>query len=209
MEIELGQCAQFSIYHLVQLKEGEERLKLDESSPGLFTQQVDTILATKPNPAKPEPQSHVLDGDVEATRAPDSPKKSPKEMLTEPTTLGGISKLLRSKNAGPFEITLDVMFESEAEYELLRISGVLNATSMAQLFQIDEDDIVWEGFFDQALAYKVTIPRMRHGKLAASGGYMENDVHASQQYISLMSMRLPEELIERWKRLHQERDTKI
>jgi hypothetical protein len=208
MEIGLGPCAQFSIYHLMQLKEGEERLRLNGSSLGLFTQQVEVIHASKPNTARPEPQSHILDGTVEATRALHSPEKSSKEILTEPKTLGDISKMLRSKNAGPFEVTLDVMFETKAVYQVVKDSGCLSATAMAQLFEVQENDIVWEGFFDQALAYKVTIPRMRHEKLAASGGYMENDVHASQQYIGLMNLALPEDLIERWKQLHQERDTK-
>lgn len=204
MEIELGPCAQFSIYHLMQLKEGEERLKLNSSSSGLFNQHVEVIQASASSAAKSEVQQFkVLDEDVETKRAPDSPKKSFEHVYTNPKTLGDISKLLRSKNAGPFEVTLDVMFDCDAEYRLVKASGFLTITTMAQLFEIREDDIIWEGFFDQALAYKVTIPRMRKGKPAASGGYMENDVHASQQYIGLMNMALPEVLIERWNRLHE------
>jgi hypothetical protein len=74
---------------------------------------------------------------------------------------------------------------------------------MARLFNIPEDDIIWNGFFDQALAYKVTIPRLRKGKPTASGGYMENDVHASQQYIGLMNLALLEELVQGWKRIQK------
>jgi len=200
MEIELGPCAQFSIYHLMQLKVGEEGLNLDKTSPGLSTQIVEILGAPLSSTSGRTPlQSTDLDDEVETVKAPDRSKKTMKAKRKDPRTLGDIAKLLRSKNAGPFEVTSDVMFASEAEYQLVKASGILNATSMARLFGIQEDDIVWEGFFDQALAYKVTIPRTRNGKLAASGGYMENDVHASQQYIGLMNMKLPEVLKEQWK----------
>ena len=88
------------------------------------------------------------------------------------------------------------MFDSEEEYQLVKESNLLTIASMAQLFAIQEDDIVWAGFFDQALAYKVTIPRLRNGKPTAAGGYMENDVHGSQMYLGLMNIELPETLIQ-------------
>ena len=34
-------------------------------------------------------------------------------MATVPTPLRDIAKVVRSKNAGPFEITLDIVFKSE------------------------------------------------------------------------------------------------
>jgi hypothetical protein len=75
---------------------------------------------------------------------------------------------------------------------------------MSELFEICKRYMIWNGFFDQALAYKVTILRLSNGKPVASGGYMRNDVHASQQYVAFMNLALPEVLTKEWNRLQQE-----
>jgi hypothetical protein len=204
MQTELGPCAQFSVYHLMQLKDGEERLKSDDSSLGIFTQEVisiNTVESASP-PVCPSPLSNTEKGTrwAGATNGITEIERRP---LIHPKTLGDISRLLRSKNAGPYEVTLDVMFDLEAEYQLVKASNLLNKKSMANIFGIKGSDILWSGFFDQALAYKVTIPRLRNGKSTASGGYMENDVHASQQYIGLMNLVLPGSLVEEWDQLQQ------
>ena len=205
MQNELGPCAQFSVYHLMQLKQGEERLKLSNSSPGIFAQEVAIICASDLGSQRIRPSPFAgLERNVKSEGRTNDVVETQRQARINPKTLGDISRLLRSKNAGPYEITLDVMFDSEAEYQLVKKSNFLNSTSMAMLFEIDKNEIIWNGFFDQALAYKVTIPRLRNGKPTASGGYMENDVHASQQYIEFMNLELPEGLIERWNKLQQE-----
>lgn len=205
MQNELGPCAQFSVYHLMHLKEGEERLRLDENSPGLFTQDI-AVLCASDSVYPVEARNMFAEADKRATNGAahmNGISASP-IIRSNPKTLGDISKLLRSKNAGPYEITLDVMFDSEAEYQLVKQSNMLTAASMAKLFDIKEEDILWNGFFDQALAYKVTIPRLRNGKPTASGGYMENDVHGSQMYIGFMNLALPADLIQQWNKLQQQ-----
>jgi hypothetical protein len=207
MQNELGPCAQFSVYHLMQLKEGEERLKLNDGSPGMFSQELTMICASESSNIISSPSPLRVSGKgVKSKETANNVAENKQKPRTNPKTLGDISKLLRSKNAGPYEITLDVMFDSEAEYQILKKSDLLSTTSMAKLFEINESEVLWSGFFDQALAYKVTIPRMRNGKPTASGGYMENDVHASQQYIGLMNLALPQYLLEEWNKLQQRKD---
>lgn len=203
--LELGPCAQFSVYHLMELEEGEEGLKLDQHSPGLFKLKITGIKASNASGTNQTflPPVKVVPNVKAGSKVP-KVEKSNQSKKRDPKTLGDISTLLRSKNAGPFEITLDVMFESQSVYQLIKESKFLNSASMAKLFQIAEDDIVWNGFFDQALAYKVTIPRLRNGKPTASGGFMENDVHASQQYISFMNLSLPDEVVVAWNKLVEE-----
>jgi hypothetical protein len=204
METALGPCAQFSIYHLMQLREGEERLRLDSSSHGLFAQEIAVMGASESTVVGVFPPAFSIPAKAAKTdETTDISSEDQRRTKTEPRTLGDISRLLRSKNAGPFEVTLDVMFESEAEYKLVKGSNFLNIKSMAQLFRIREEDVLWQGFFDQALAYKVTIPRTRNGKITAGGGYMESDVHASQQYIGLMNMALSDDVVERWNKLQR------
>ena len=41
--------------------------------------------------------------------------------------LGDIAKACKSKNAGPFELTLDIMFDDAATFEKVRATGVISA----------------------------------------------------------------------------------
>jgi hypothetical protein len=210
MQTELGPCAQFSIYHLMELENGEERLRSDKAPNGLFTHEIAIFQAPVTSSSADAALSLEADADTDVQEETESgalkkesngtpPTKDTQcKAYTPPKTLSDISTLLRSKNAGPYEITLDVMFESPTSYQLVKSASFLNASSMANLFGIQEEDIVWQGFFDQALAYKVTIPRMRNGKPTSSGGYMESDVHASQMYIGFMNLELPGGLVEKW-----------
>ena len=42
-----------------------------------------------------------------------------------PTPLRDIAKVVRSKNAGPFEITLDIIFKSKEDFDAFKLSGVI------------------------------------------------------------------------------------
>ena len=66
---------------------------------------------------------------------------------------------------------------------------------ISRLYDIPEQDIAWCGYFDVALAFKATIPRTRGGKAACSGGFMEDDVHGSQQHVPLMELQLQDSLV--------------
>lgn len=198
VELPLGPCAEFSIYHLVDLEDGEERLALSDDSNALYRQKVTMIgvpgVDATPLPAKtPSSQSKK-----KGITIPDDGPSVVRDRAA-PTTLGELASVLRSKNAGPFEITFDVMFAFDDEYRLVKESGILCAATIAQLCGIKEEDVVWSGFFDQALAYKATIPRLQRGKVQGNGGFMESDVHGSNKYLDLFYYPLPEDFITKWK----------
>jgi len=198
VELPLGPCAEFSIYHLVDLEEGEERLALSEGSKALYHQKVTMIgipgVDATPLPPKAPSTNSKKRGLVIPDDGPSIQHDRP-----APTTLGELASVLRSKNAGPFELTYDVMFDFEDEYNLVKESGILNEATIAKLCNIKEEDVVWSGFFDQALAYKATIPRLHRGKVQGNGGFMESDVHGSNKYLDLFYYALPEEFIAKWK----------
>ncbi|KAF2868370.1 hypothetical protein BDV95DRAFT_500870 [Massariosphaeria phaeospora] len=210
LEVELGPCAQFSIYHLMDLNEGEERLRIDGNDTSLFSQDISIIgrgeerkrssngVIPPPNSAtKPAVKRSLYDWTSRSS------KKRPRSEQDLPAVLGDVARILRSKNAGPFEITFDVMFDRKEIYELVKNSNILNSTAVAKLVGVQEEDIVWCGFYDQALGFKVTIPRLRRNKPVASGGFMENDVQASQKYIGLLNMKLPDIFVQSWKELSE------
>ena len=72
-------------------------------------------------------------------------------------TLGDVASVLRSKNAGPFEITFDIMFDTEEVYSAVKHSEVLNQTVVEKLFHLSPEEIIWCGWFKQALAFKAFV----------------------------------------------------
>lgn len=52
------------------------------------------------------------------------------------TTLGELSRLIRSKNAGPFMLIFDVMFDDEATYRRVIDAKVLTRPVFAAIYQV-------------------------------------------------------------------------
>ena len=48
------------------------------------------------------------------------------------TALAELARLIRSKNAGPFELTFDSMFDDEATYARVSNSGAVKRAVIAQ-----------------------------------------------------------------------------
>lgn len=198
MEIELGPCAEFSLYHLMDLVPGEERLALGGDGSVLEGSLLrgtvsrigkDVINGTNGHIAVPEVDNKP------PQRASASPQRSPSppnQAIQKSETLSDLCRIVRSKNAGPYEITIDAMFASKEAYEAVKSSDLLSASNVAKAIGISEEDIIWIGFFDPAISFKVTIPRVRSGKKKSAGGFMENDIHGSQEHMGLASLKLPE-----------------
>ena len=99
--------------------------------------------------------------------------------------LGEIAKLIRSKNAGPFELTFDVIFDSRAAYERVRDAGAINAEWFARVYRL-KPELVSVINYDAASAVKITIPRP-----AISGDVDDTDVFGGQQYGPLVDLEVP------------------
>ena len=96
--------------------------------------------------------------------------------------LRDIASVIRSKNAGPFELTLDVLLKDSETFEKLRKADVINAKTIAKLYCIPESDVIGIAYFPNALAIKATIVRP-----LASGALGERDVYGAQQHGPLMN----------------------
>ena len=57
-------------------------------------------------------------------------------------SLDRVAKVIRSKNAGPFEITFDIMFDAPAAYERVKRSGVIEAGRIATAYRIPLRDVL-------------------------------------------------------------------
>ncbi|RJX39091.1 DUF4387 domain-containing protein [Paenibacillus pinisoli] len=101
------------------------------------------------------------------------------------TQLGQLAKVLRSKNSGPFELTLDVLFDSEENYRMVKASGRITKATVCELYGIAEEQIHHLVFFDQALGFKITISRD-----ISSGTVGDRDVYGAQQHAPLMMLAI-------------------
>jgi hypothetical protein len=99
--------------------------------------------------------------------------------------LASLTTLIRSKNAGPFHLTLDIMFDSEDSYRTTKASCVLTARVIAQTYGCAVDEV---RAFDcpNIRAMKFTIPRPQ-----VQGAFGDADLHGGQQHAPLMQLRIP------------------
>ena len=104
---------------------------------------------------------------------------------TGAATIGDLAVLVRSKNAGPFWLTIDIMFDDAEKYRRVRDSDIVNREAVAAMFRRDPDDIIVVNH-DAALAIKVSFPRPQ-----SSGSKYDSDVYGGQQYAPLLSLAVP------------------
>lgn len=97
--------------------------------------------------------------------------------------LTDITRIIRSKNSGPYELTLDIMFSSREWYERVRDAGAINEELICACYQITPDKIINIISFEPANAIKVTIERP-----ICSGDLGETDVYGAQQHAPLLGI---------------------
>ncbi len=98
--------------------------------------------------------------------------------------LAEIASLIRSKNAGPFLLTFDILFADLASYRRVLESGGLSAELFARLYGCPVEAV---RFFacENALAFKFSIPRpLTQGELG------DGDTHGGQQFVPLMTVEI-------------------
>ena len=73
-----------------------------------------------------------------------------------------LARVVRSRDSGPFKLTLDIMFDDLAVYGRVKKADVLNRGVMKNLYHLEDDDIPVNMYFDPVLAWKCTvkIPRL-------------------------------------------------
>jgi hypothetical protein len=102
------------------------------------------------------------------------------------TKLGELARLIRSKNAGPFMLTIDIMFEDKKSFERVKASQVLSKKLLARMFSTAEANVDFY-VVDKALAFKMSIPRPR-----IQGDILDSDCHGGQQYSPLIDVEIPD-----------------
>ena len=99
-------------------------------------------------------------------------------------TLFDLCSLIRSKNAGPFVLTFDLMFSSQENYERAKRSQPLTKRLLAQTYGQREADITLV-YHDHALAIKASMPRP-----VFQGELQDGDCYGGQQYVPLLQIEV-------------------
>ncbi|UFN50861.1 DUF4387 domain-containing protein [Roseomonas sp. OT10] len=106
-------------------------------------------------------------------------------MRNSPVPLHALASLIRSKNAGPFVLTFDIMFDTPAAYERVKRSGALDAAVFASRFGCAPETVAFY-VCDNALAFKISVPRPR-----PQGDPADADLHGGQQFAPLLDIEIP------------------
>ncbi len=99
--------------------------------------------------------------------------------------LKDIAAVIRSKNAGPYEITFDIIFRDKDRFERAVLQQVITPATIARLYSIDIDQVISVIEFPPALAIKATIIRP-----IGAGDPGERDVYSAQQHAPLMDIEI-------------------
>ena len=100
--------------------------------------------------------------------------------------LQDVAKVIRSKNAGPFLLTIDLLFPSAALFEAVRDSGAITLDVISARYRIPHDDIRII-FYPPGRAIKITMPRR-----TVSGDIADTDVYGAQQHAPLLDIEIPD-----------------
>ena len=95
-----------------------------------------------------------------------------------------LATVCRSKNAGPFQWTIDLMFADAADFERALTAPEFTVKRIADLYHVDAEYVAIKPFA-RIRTIKVVIPRR-----ISSGAPEDTDVYGSQQHFPLGDMRL-------------------
>ena len=192
LEIPLGPVTAFNIYHLLPVEDPTALFPISELMVGPPSSTVerqpefgydlipedafvnDTAALTNGHSHGAEEDSKQTNGDILAPVL--SGKSHP---------LNTLAKDIRSKNAGPYEVTFDIIFNDLASFQYARESPLLTPKALAPLWNAREEDVITCQFSEPARAFKFTLPRPWR-----AGAFGERDIHCSQQHVPLLNLVL-------------------
>jgi hypothetical protein len=97
-------------------------------------------------------------------------------------TLKDVARYVRSKNAGPFWVTIDIFCDSIEAFECVRSAPSLAAEQIAGIYNIDAANI--RRFeVEQLKVLKISFPRP-----VAQGSVRDTDSHAGQYFVPLLTL---------------------
>ena len=98
--------------------------------------------------------------------------------------LKDVCRYIRSKNAGPFWITVDLFFDSPDSFRRYGADPAISAEAVAVLYGVAVQH-VRRFEVDTLSVVKLSFPRLH-----PQGGVVERDMHGGQQFVPLLDLEL-------------------
>lgn len=95
-----------------------------------------------------------------------------------------VTRVIRSKNAGPLQVTLDLMFDERATYERAAAAPSLTRDAVADLYGVSADTVTVIPYA-AALAIKIVLDRP-----IVAGTPGDRDVYGAQQHAPLLEIEI-------------------
>jgi|TARA_B100001971_G_scaffold212040_1_gene241099 hypothetical protein len=99
--------------------------------------------------------------------------------------LGEITRILRSKNAGAFYVTFDIIFDNRESFDEVEATGVINEELFARLYGVPKEQCKLVTF-PRASAFKCSMPRPM-----PAGDIGDTDVYGCQWHTPLLDVEIP------------------
>ncbi|MBL4802186.1 MAG: DUF4387 domain-containing protein [Emcibacter sp.] len=95
-----------------------------------------------------------------------------------------VCRTVRSKVAGPFWVTMDLMFDSQESYDLYSQSPALNAEAIGNVYSVDPAEVM------HFPVPKLKVLKISYPRKTPQGGVEERDLHSGQQYTYILDLEL-------------------
>lgn len=94
-----------------------------------------------------------------------------------------VAEVIRSKNSGPYELTLDILFRTREDFQRFLDARCITPELIARLYRVPVEHVLGVIAFPPAKAIKATILRP-----LPSGALGERDVYGAQQHAPLLDL---------------------
>ena len=95
-----------------------------------------------------------------------------------------VARFVRSKNAGPFWVTVDIFFNGEDAFQRYRGCESISTSALATLLGTSPEHM---RRFEIA---SLSVIKVSYARSQAQGGVVERDMHSGQQYVPLLEIEL-------------------
>lgn len=98
--------------------------------------------------------------------------------------LRDVTRYVRSKNAGPFWITVDIFFDGPETFARYSDDPAIGVDAFAELFGASAQQV--KRFPIESL----NVVKLSYPRRDPQGGVVERDMHGGQQYVPLLDVEL-------------------
>ena len=100
------------------------------------------------------------------------------------TKLRDICRNVRSKNAGPFWVTVDLFFDGPENFRRHHAAPALSVDAVARIYGADP------AFVKRFEVESLHMVKLSYPRQTPQGGMVERDMHSGQQYVALLDVVL-------------------